>query len=75
MATSLEFWYRRKFNLAPTDPRYLDATYEQIEAEYWAHVYFDKPPGEEIEDEDFDKEAVMKQMEEEDDPADWGEPI
>lgn len=74
-AKSLEFWFRRKFNLAPTDQRFLDATIEQIEAEYWAHTYFDKPPGEEIEDDDFDLEQVMREMEEDDDPDDFGPPI
>lgn len=73
MAKSLEFWFRRKFNLAPTDPRFLDATLEQIETEYWAHTYFEKPPGDEIEDVDFDLNDVLKEMEE--DPDDWGEPI
>lgn len=69
----MEFWFRRKFNLAPTDPRFLDATLEQIETEFWAHTYFEKPPGEEVEDEDFDLEAEMKKIEEEDD--DWEAPI
>jgi hypothetical protein len=82
MAKSLEFWFRRKYNLAPTDPRFLDATLEQIEADFWAHEYANKPPGEEFEDEDFDLDEVMKQMEEPgpipgapNDPDDWGEPI
>ncbi len=69
MAQSLEFWFRRKFNLAPTDPRFLNATIEQIETEYWAHDYFNKPPGEELSDDDFDKDAILKQMEE--NPDDW----
>jgi hypothetical protein len=32
---------------------------EDIEAEYWAYQYANKPAGEEFEDEDFDAEAVM----------------
>lgn len=69
MANGLEFWFRRKFNLAPTDPRFLAATIEQIETEFWAHKYFDKPPGEELEDDEFDKDAIMRSMEE--NPDDW----
>lgn len=78
MATSIEFWFRRKFNLAPTDPRYLDATLDQIEAEFWAHEYANKPPGEEIEDDEFDMDEAMKwaeQPDQPDDPGDWGEPL
>lgn len=59
MADSLEFWYRRRFNLPPTDPRYLDASVEDMEDEYWAHHYNERPPGEEAEDEDFDVEAEI----------------
>lgn len=33
-----DFWFRRLFHLAPTDPRYLEATPEQIRTELWAHV-------------------------------------
>jgi hypothetical protein len=62
--------------LAPTDPRFLDATLEQIETEFWAHTYFEKPPGDEIEDDGFDLDEVLKEIEDEDkDPGDWGEPI
>jgi hypothetical protein len=53
-----------------------------MHAEYWAHEYANKPPGEEFEDDDFDLDDVLKQMEEPgpipgglDDPDDWGEPI
>lgn len=75
MAKGLEFWFRRRYNLAPTDPRFLDVTIEQIETDFWAHTYFDKPPGDELEDEDFDVDEIMKQMAEDDDPGDWADPI
>lgn len=65
----MEFWFRRKYNLAPTDPRFLDATLEQITIEFWAHQYADKPPGDEVEDDDFDADAVLKDMEE--NPDNW----
>ncbi len=69
MAKGLEFWFRRKFNLAPTDPRFLNATLEQMETEFWAHHYHENPPGEELEDDDFDKDAIIRSMEE--NPEDW----
>lgn len=78
MAKTLEFWYRQHFNLAPTDQRFLDTTVEQMATEYWAHHYFNQPPGDEIEDESFDLAEVLKEMEEEEeeeDPGDWGPPI
>jgi hypothetical protein len=59
-AQTIAFWFRRKYCLAPTDPRYLDATLEQMETEFWAHHYFDNPAKEESEDDDFDLEAELR---------------
>lgn len=69
MSESLEFWFRRKFNLAPTDPRYLDATREDMAAEYWAHHYHENPNAQEAVDDEFDMAKVLKEMEE--NPDDW----
>jgi len=33
-----------------------------IESEYWAHNYADSPPGEEFEDDDFDMDAILESM-------------
>jgi hypothetical protein len=54
---SYTFWYRRKFNLPPNDPRFLDLTLEEIEVEFWAHHYAEvKESGdEELEDDDFEE--------------------
>lgn len=59
-AQTIAFWFRRKYNLAPTDPRYLDATLEQMETEYWAYHYFENPSQEESEDDDFNLEAELR---------------
>ena len=59
----MSFWFRRKYNLPPTDPRYLDMTPEGIEEEFWAHHYFDNPATESDEDTDFDADAVVAAME------------
>ena len=62
----MEFWFRQKYNLPPTDPRFLNATLDQIETDYWAHYYRDHPPGQELEDEDFDLEAEIAAMNDDD---------
>jgi hypothetical protein len=74
MATTIHFWFRRQYNLAPTDARYLDATIEQIETDYWAHYYAENPAKEESEDDDFDLDAELAQVNAEaamTDPNDW----
>jgi len=40
-AGTFRLWYRRTYNLAPTDDRYLDATDQIIEAEYYSHFFDD----------------------------------
>lgn len=59
MAETLGFWFRKKYNLTPNDPRYLDMTAREIEVDFWAHHFYDNPSAkEEVEDEDFDLEAI-----------------
>lgn len=62
MATSLEFWFRRKYSLPPSDPRFLALTTEDIEAEYWAWYYAENNRGEEVEDDDFDLDEEIARM-------------
>lgn len=57
------FWFRKKYNLPPNDPRYLELTREQIAAEYWAHQYADKGIQDEVEDDDFDAAAELARIE------------
>ena len=59
----MSLWFRRRYNLPPTDPRFLDATPALIAEDYWANHYQDrrdagKPDEEEIEDDDFDLDAI-----------------
>lgn len=42
-AGTIRFWFRRKYNLPPTDDRYLDMTEAAMLTEYWSHVYYEKP--------------------------------
>lgn len=60
---TISFWFRRKYNLPPNDPRFLDLTLEQIETEYWAWHYFEQPPGEEFDDDEFDEDEILAQIE------------
>lgn len=68
---SIEFWYRRKYNLPKTDPRFLDATVDEMLADYYAHTFFDDPKAAEvIEDDDFDPDKVADLIGASD-PGDW----
>lgn len=60
---TISFWFRRKYLLSPIDPRFLDLTLEQIETEYWAYHYFEQPPGEEFDDDEFDEDSIMAEIE------------
>lgn len=67
-ARSVEFWYRQKYGLTEHDPRFLEATVEEMLTDYWAHHYFNNPKAdqEEFEDPDFE-DAVRAMMENSDD--------
>lgn len=39
---------------------------DDIKADYWAHYYFANPNGEEVEDDDFDLDAVVASMADDD---------
>ena len=43
MAGTVEFQFRRRYGLPPTDPRFLDATREEILVDWWAHQHTDDP--------------------------------
>lgn len=51
----MEFWLRRKYNLLPNDPRWLELSPEDVEAEYLAHQFAEHGVPDEIEDEHFDE--------------------
>lgn len=64
MANTFALWFRQKYNLPPTDPRFLAATPEDMEAEYWAYRYQESNVTEEFEDHEFDQEAEIRRIEE-----------
>ena len=45
-ATTVRFWFRRKYNLPVTDARYLDMTEDAMLVDYWSHYYYEKPESE-----------------------------
>lgn len=52
------WWFRKLYNLPPTDPRFLDVTEEQIQLE-WEHYILDNPdlkPTESYYDASFEEE-------------------
>lgn len=58
---TVEFWYRHKYNLPVTDQRFLDATIEEMMADYFAHTFFEDPKAaEEVVDEEFDPDDVAR---------------
>lgn len=65
LSRTLEYWYRKRFNLAPTDPRFLDTTVEQMKVEFWAAHYETNKATEEFEDYDFDPQAEVRRIEQE----------
>lgn len=81
MSETMSLWFRRKYSLPPSDPRFLAMTPDGIAVEFWANFYADKfyagrPEDVEDEDEDFDLDAVLRQHEAEaeadDDDTDAG---
>ena len=67
MAKSLEWWFRDRYRLAPTDPRFLDATREQMLLDHWtAHYHHLIQSGKDIdefEDQDWDLEKILADAE------------
>jgi hypothetical protein len=63
MHNTIQFQFRRKYNLTPNDPRYLDLTTKDMLADIWAHRYADDPKLlDEIEDDDFNPDDVAARI-------------
>jgi hypothetical protein len=54
------FWFRNRYRLSPRDPRFLELTPEEVEADYWSVQFHERPEGagEEFEDDEFEDEAA-----------------
>mgnify|MGYP000107781063 CR=1 FL=1 len=72
---TIEFEYRRRYNLTVNDPRFLDATVEEMLTDVWAHRFKEDPKLlDEVEDEDFDVDDVAAEIgfsDAPDDETDW----
>lgn len=64
------FWFRTHYRLSPRDPRFLELTPEEVEAEYWRVQFASKPEGEEFEDDDFE-DATGDALQRLDSGEDW----
>lgn len=66
MAQTLAFQFRKKYQLTANDPRFLDSTIDDMLIDLYAHAYSEKGNVDEVEDEDFDLNEVLKSMESDD---------
>lgn len=63
----MAWWFRQHYQLAPTDPRFLDCTDDDIEVDFWAH-HLDAEAAkhgeavEEFDDDDFDLKEVLSEL-------------
>lgn len=58
----MQLAFRRRYHLAPLDPRFLDMTQEEIESDYWANHYLENGIPDEIEDTSFDLSKEVENM-------------
>jgi hypothetical protein len=64
MADTVEFQWRRRYGLPPTDPRFLSATRAEILVDWWAHQFADDPAlRNEVQMDDEDFQAELAEME------------
>jgi hypothetical protein len=62
-ARSVEWWFRDRYRLAPTDPRFLDMTVEGMVMDYWTAHYASLPPSSfEADDPEFDADKVIAEL-------------
>lgn len=63
MANDYELTFRRRYNLPPTDDRFLNATREDIITDYWANFFTENPNVQEVEDEEYNVDDEIRKME------------
>lgn len=77
LSETIEWWYRDRYHLPVTDPRFLGATHDDMLLDAWA-AYYDQArkagKGELIEDDEFNLDAILKDLEQRADPPDDWEP-
>lgn len=64
LSQTVEFAFRRRYSLPPSDPRFLDATLEDMVLDYWAHAHVDNPKlRDEVVAEGYDDDLAEMQRE------------
>src|SRR4051812_48863669 len=64
LADTAEFKFRRRYNMPPTDPRFLNATLDDILIDLWAHAHHDDPGlRNSVSDPNFDEELAAMEAE------------
>lgn len=59
----MAFQFRRRYLLPPTDPRFLDATLDEMLVDFWAWKYHEDPrAADEIVDDEFDVDAEVARI-------------
>lgn len=74
LSETVEFAFRRRYALPPTDARFLDASFAEILIDFWAHAATDDPKVKsEVVTEDFEAEmaALEAAAAKPDDADDW----
>lgn len=59
VSQSLAFKFRQRYNLPPTDPRFLDATYDDMVLDLLAWHAAENPGDQEFTDDDFNLQAMI----------------
>lgn len=74
LSETVDFEFRRRYGLSPHDPRYLDATLEDVVVDTWAHRFVEHPEmrNEDV-NEDFD--ADLAAFDAPPDPGDFDEAV
>jgi len=76
LSGTVEFLFRRRYNLSPSDPRFLDTGTDEMLVDWWAHRFCDDPKlRDEAINPDFDAEFAEMDAaaSASDDPTEWQE--
>ena len=79
-AQSLQWWYRDRYKLPPNDPRFLSLTDADLLLEYWTAYYAAQAAkGEAIsfegEDDDYNLDAILAELEQDSEDSDAWETV
>jgi hypothetical protein len=75
LSETIEWWYRDRYRLTSSDPRFLDATYDEMFLDAWASYYhaIRARGGEVIEDDSFNLDQILADLEHQEGGDAWSE--